>query len=161
MTILNLDDLGEILRTKREDATPKISQPEVARRLKTLGVEPSSQGTLSRIESGDIEVRRTWPDPEHRVRLLGLYGFSRHEMVKLDEKFTLGIGPYLLPTGSVGLGDAAAAELDHVGTVSAGNGSSGVLVRKAIVSAPSWVAEKKLDPANIFVAEVDGDSMTC
>jgi len=159
--IFNLETLEQILKTHREERLDKPTQSAIARELKRqFGEELKiSQSRLSEMESGMVPFRVLFVAPQHRLAALKLYGFSDSEIRKLDDRFELAVGPYLTPT--IGLTAPAADELDHVGTVSAGNGGSGILVKQRSVSAPSWVAEKRLDPANIFVAEVDGDSMTC
>lgn len=159
--IFNLDTLEEILATVREERPDKPTQSAIAQKLKDqFGPEIKiSQSRLSEMEHGRASFRSLFIAPQHRIAALRLYGVKDSDIRKLDERFDLAVGPYLAP--QTPLGEPATAKLDHVGTVSAGMGSSGVLVSKERISAPSWVAEHGLDPDNIFVAEVDGDSMTC
>lgn len=160
--IFNLETLEKILAAQREEHKGQIkTQTAMAAEMKERF--PSevkvTQSRYSEMEAGHIPFRVVFTAPQHRLAALRLYGFTDKEIANLDERFDLAVGPFLVRRP--GLGGPSTDDLDHVGTVSAGTGSSGVLVSKKRISAPSWVAEYRLDPDMIFVADVDGDSMTC
>src|SRR5699024_1966682 len=73
----------------------------------------------------------------------------------------LGIAPFLHPRGTMNVHAAGEEHLvDHVGTVSAGNGASGIHVREKSISVPDWIAAQ-FDLKFVFAADVSGNSMTC
>ena len=160
MGILDIDDFRQVLKTKRGDQRPKLSQPAISLELEKVKVKPSSQGTISNLEiRGRSALMNSWPDPRDRVTLLRIYGFTTEELIELDKKFDLGIQPFL-EAETMTVHYSGAPKIDHVGTVSAGNGSGGVLVKQRSISAPDKIAQK-FDLDYVFAAEVSGDSMTC
>jgi len=160
MSTLNHPRLADVLREKREDANPPLSQTQVGLALAEAGIRPNTQPQISKLEKGYVNFRDVWPDPEHRLRILQIYGFTHNELSTLDEQHDLGIGPYLLPRGGMPTRAAEGNKVDHVGTVSAGTGGSGVLVQPKAISVPDWIAAQ-FDLAFVFAANVSGDSMTC
>ena len=160
MAILDLDTIGEVLRTKRTDKTPVPPQEEFELALEAHGVPNSSQTMLSRIERGRKDFFGTWPASEHRLAVLRVYGFEDHEIQRLDERFSLGVAHLLQPRGTLSTHVSQGEKVDHVGTVSAGNGVSGVEVKARSISAPDWIAAQ-FDLAFVFAADVTGSSMTC
>src|SRR5690625_441793 len=86
MGILDIDDFRQVLKTKRGDQRPKLSQPAISLELEKVKVKPSSQGTISNLEiRGRSALMNSWPDPRDRVTLLRIYGFTTEELIELDK----------------------------------------------------------------------------
>ena len=101
--------------------------------------------------------------PEPRLYLLHLYGFSADEILELNEHFSLqlfsrvnaaDIPPDAAPA------TASGPQAMYCGTVSAGIKGEGKAIKPYPVNIPSWLANR-YNPEDIFVLTVVGDSMTC
>lgn len=153
---LNHGTIEEALKERREDRG--LIQPVLVRNLNARGVK-ASQSRVSDIERGFASFMVYWPKPQDRLAVLEEYGFTNSEIEELNRKHLLALDQ-LLPSGVRPVAVSSYPRVDHVGTVSAGNGGSGILVTKKTVSVPDWIAER-FDLEYVFAADVEGDSMTC
>lgn len=164
MSIFNLATLGEILREKREDAEPALSQTSIAIELGRANIKPRTQPQLSKLESGLVTLRESWPDPDHRLAVLQAYGFTPAEMARLNDKFDLGIG-HLLTRGELRHGPTA-DELDWLEfqvyeAASAGTGDGHpVDDDEGPIKLPrDFLRQKSANPQNTMIVKVNGDCM--
>lgn len=154
----DIHELGNILRTRRLDAQPRLTQGDIEQALRREGVPSASQSMISRLEKGRASLLDSWPAPEHRFRVLKAYGLSDIEISKLSVTYHLGVEHILMGAQTVHP-PIESRLIDCVGDISAGNGSSAVLEAKDRIIAPEWIA-RDYDLESVFVVSVTGNSMT-